>query len=134
MSNLKKNIVCLIAARKNSKRLKQKNIKLLGTKPLIKWTIDFSKEIKWVKETWVSTDDPKVKKIIKKEKNIFLHLRPKNLAKDNSSSINVIIDFLKWHRKNYLKKLMDCYYCNPHHPLEALRSLKKDFNYFAEKN
>lgn len=133
MSNLKKNIVCLITARKNSKRLKHKNIKILGRKPLIKWTIDFSKEIKWVKETWVSTDDPEVKKIIKKEKNIFLHLRPKNLAKDNSSSINVMIDFLKWYRKNYLKKIDGLLLLQPTSPFRSIKVFKKGFQLFCKK-
>lgn len=42
--NLK--ILAIITARKNSRRLIKKNIKPLGRKPLVTWTIDFSKKLK----------------------------------------------------------------------------------------
>ncbi len=41
---MKKKILALILARKNSKRLKNKNIKKLHGKPLIRWTFDLLKK------------------------------------------------------------------------------------------
>ena len=39
----KKKILALVLARKNSTRLKNKNILILKNKPLISWTFDFLK-------------------------------------------------------------------------------------------
>ena len=43
---MKNNYVCIIPARSGSKRLKNKNIKLLNNKPLIYWTIKMAKREK----------------------------------------------------------------------------------------
>ena len=37
-------VLAIITARKGSKRLKNKNKKILGKKPLVNWTIDFAKD------------------------------------------------------------------------------------------
>ena len=41
---MKKKILALVLAKKNSKRLKNKNIYKLGNKPLITWTFDTLKK------------------------------------------------------------------------------------------
>ena len=42
--------IAIIPARKNSKRIKNKNIKLFKGKPIIYWTIKYLKESKLFKE------------------------------------------------------------------------------------
>ena len=56
-------ILAVILARGGSKRLPGKNIKLLGDKPLIGWSIEISKSIPEVCDTLVSTDDPEIRSI-----------------------------------------------------------------------
>ena len=56
-------IVGIIPARKNSKRIKNKNIKLLNGKPLIEYTIIEAKKSKLLDKIIVSTDSPIIKKI-----------------------------------------------------------------------
>ena len=46
---MKKKILALVLARKNSTRLKNKNILILKNKPLISWTFDFLKIKKFAK-------------------------------------------------------------------------------------
>ena len=58
-------IVSIITARKNSKRLKNKNIKKLNKKPLIYYTIKSSLTSKFIDKTYVSTDSKNIAKISK---------------------------------------------------------------------
>ncbi|MDQ6971966.1 MAG: acylneuraminate cytidylyltransferase family protein, partial [Mariprofundaceae bacterium] len=53
-------ILALITARSGSKRLPGKNIRLLGGKPLIVWTIDVTKGISDICDILISTDDPDI--------------------------------------------------------------------------
>ena len=50
-------ILGLITARGGSKGVPKKNIRLLGRKPLIEYTIDSAKESQLLSEIVVSTDD-----------------------------------------------------------------------------
>ena len=62
-------ILAIITARKNSRRLKDKNKKILGNKPLVSWTIDFAKRIKVFKDILITTDDEEIFEISKEKKN-----------------------------------------------------------------
>ena len=64
-------IVSLILARGGSKGIKNKNIKNLHGRPLISYSIDASKKSR-VDETWVSTDDKKIKSISLKKGDYIL--------------------------------------------------------------
>ena len=66
---LKKNdFLIVIPARKGSKRLKNKNKKILGKKPLVNWTIDFAKKINLFQHILMTTDDEQILEISKKKK------------------------------------------------------------------
>ena len=65
MIKKKNQSLILILARKNSKRLKNKNIKKLNSKPLILWTINFAKKINRTNNILVSSDSLKIIKIAK---------------------------------------------------------------------
>ena len=52
-----------IPARKNSIRIKNKNIKFLNGKPLIDYTLEAAKKSKFIKYIYVSTDSNKIKSI-----------------------------------------------------------------------
>ena len=47
--------IAIIPARKNSTRIKNKNIKLFNKKPIIYWSILKAKEAKLFKKVYVST-------------------------------------------------------------------------------
>ena len=61
-----KKILAVIPARKNSKSIKNKNIKLLFVKPLIYYTIDIAKKSKLINKIIVSSDSKKILSIAKK--------------------------------------------------------------------
>jgi N-acylneuraminate cytidylyltransferase len=94
-------ILYLVTARAGSKGLPGKNIKILGEKPLIEFSIDFAlRHIKLEDELCISTNDQDVMQIVK-EKNIKLHFeRPDELATDTATSQEVIL-----HALNYFQSI-----------------------------
>lgn len=90
------NIVAVIPARGGSKRLPRKNIKILDNLPLISWTINVAKEVTGLSKIIVSTDDQEIANIAEESGVIVPWLRPKNLASDNSTIIDVLIHCLDW--------------------------------------
>ena len=85
-----KKILAVILARSGSKGLKNKNIKKLGNKPLVSWTIDEAKKSKKIDMIILSTDSIKIAKIGKKKKIQVPFLRPKNLSGDKSPSVDAV--------------------------------------------
>lgn len=62
---MKEIVLGVIPARGGSKRVHKKNIKLLGKKPLIAWTIEAAKKARTLDYFLVSTDDDEIAKISK---------------------------------------------------------------------
>ena len=83
--------ICLIAARRGSKGVPKKNIRLIGGKPLIGHTIKSSLESNIFSHVIVSTDDNGIAKIAKKYGAEVPFLRPKKLATTNASMDGVIM-------------------------------------------
>jgi len=91
-----KNILGLIPARGGSKGLPKKNIKPLLGKPLIAWTIEQALASKYLDRVVVSTDDKEIAEISKKYGVEIPFIRPKELARDDSTTSDVILHALKW--------------------------------------
>ena len=99
MNSLKKDlkkqkIIAIILAKGTSTGLKNKNIRLLNNKPLIFWPINAAKKSKYVNQVVVSTESVKIKKFAQKFGASVPFIRPKHLAKSNSSSIDGVIQKL----------------------------------------
>jgi CMP-N-acetylneuraminic acid synthetase len=94
-----KTIFGLIPARAGSKGLPRKNIMLLLGKPLIAWTIEQCLTSKYLDKVVLSTDNMEIAEISKKYGVEVPFLRPKELARDDSSIIDVIIHALNWLEK-----------------------------------
>lgn len=90
-------ILALIPARGGSKRLPGKNIRILGDKPLIVWTIDVAKEIPGICDILVSTDDPAIAAVCADAGALVPWLRPPELATDTADSVNVVLHALDWY-------------------------------------
>ena len=90
-------ILALIPARGGSKRLPGKNIRLLGGKPLIVWSIDVAKDVPEICDILVSTDDPAIAAVCKEAGALVPWLRPAELATDAASSIDVALHALDWY-------------------------------------
>ena len=90
------NILALIPARGGSKGLPRKNIKPLLGKPLIGWTIEQANNSKYIDKVIVSTDDEEIAKISKEYDAEVPFLRPKELARDDSPTIDTITHAINW--------------------------------------
>lgn len=93
------NIVTFIPARGGSKGIKNKNILKINKKPLIFYSIDISKKIKLINETYVSSDSNKILKI-SKDLGAKIIKRPKKISEDGSTDIEAFKHFYQ----NYEKK------------------------------
>ena len=85
--------IVLIPARKGSKRVKDKNIRLLDGKPLISRTIENALTVFPSSSIYLSTNDERIYPIADKYK-INLIKRPEEVSADNSSMEAVIYSFL----------------------------------------
>ena len=85
----KKMVLAIIPARKNSKRLPNKNILPLCGKPMIMWTIEAALKSKYIDRVVVSSDCPKILEIGRKLE-VSTVKRPAYLATDTASSIEAI--------------------------------------------
>jgi N-acylneuraminate cytidylyltransferase len=86
--------IALIPMRGGSKSIPNKNIKKFGGKPLCYWVIKAAIESKFITDVYVSSDSDKILKISKSiSKKIKIIKRLDKLAKDNSSTEDVLLDF-----------------------------------------
>jgi len=83
-------ILGLIPARGGSKGVPKKNIKLLGKKPLLEYTIDDAKNSKFLTEIVISTDDEEIAIAAEIAGCKPPFLRPSALAQDTSTSLEVV--------------------------------------------
>jgi CMP-N,N'-diacetyllegionaminic acid synthase len=92
-------ILVLIPARGGSKRLPDKNIRLLGGSPLIVWSINSAKNIPKICDILVSTDSDEIADIARNAGAMVPWLRPPELATDLASSTDVCLHALEWYEK-----------------------------------
>lgn len=96
-------VLAIIPARKGSRRVKRKNIRLLGGKPLVCWTFNVAKQAESLDRIVVSTDDKKVKDLaIKHNVEVPYFPRPKELSEDVDTALVLkdMVDFL-WKKEDY---------------------------------
>ena len=96
---LEKKILCLIPARGGSKGIKLKNLKKIGNKSLVSHAITFAKNLKFLDDIIVSSDNKQILNIGKKL-GVGLHLRSKKLSGDYISDISLILDVIR--NKKYI--------------------------------
>lgn len=93
-------ILYLIPARAGSKGVPKKNIKLLGSKPLIAYSVEFALSNLTVEdELCISTDDDEVIEIVENMGVKVPFKRPADLADDTASSYDVILHALKFYEE-----------------------------------
>lgn len=100
---IKTSIVAIITARGGSKGLPRKNVLDLHGKPLIAHTIEAALNSKIFSKVVVTTDDKEIKEVSLKYGADVID-RPKELATDGASSLDVIehaLLYLKTNDKNY---------------------------------
>lgn len=87
--------ICIIPARANSKRIKNKNIKIIQNNPMISYVIKLAVSSNLFSKVIVSTDSKRIKKISEKYGAEVPFLRSKKLSNDYATTKDVIIDCIK---------------------------------------
>lgn len=89
-------IVALIPARAGSKGVPHKNIKPLGTRPLIEWSIKACLKSKLIDRVIVSTDSAEYAELAIKLGAEAPFLRPAEISADRSTDYDFIVHALDW--------------------------------------
>jgi CMP-N,N'-diacetyllegionaminic acid synthase len=92
--------IALIPARGGSKGLPRKNVRLVGGKPLIVWTIEAAIQSSCFNRVVVSTEDTEIADIAKSYGAEAPFQRPMELAGDQAKSIEVVIQALQWFKEH----------------------------------
>ena len=121
------NIVTLIPARGGSKGIKKKNILKINNKPLIFYSIDISKKIKSINETFVSSDSNQILKISKKFEAKTIK-RPKKISVDKSTDLEAFKHFYIEYKKKYKKEIDLLVHLRPTTPFRKEKTIKKIIN------
>ena len=117
-------ILAIIPARGGSKGIPGKNIKLLANKPLVAYTIEAALKVKEIDSLILSTDDTKIAEIGAAYGAQVPFLRPKELARDESNSVDTVFHVLS-KVKNYENILL----LQPTSPLRNSEDIRGIINY-----
>lgn len=92
-------IICIIPARGGSKGVPRKNVRLLGGKPLIAYTIETAKESKYIERVIVTTDDEEIAEVARQYGAEVPFIRPAELAEDDTPPDPVLVHTLEFLRE-----------------------------------
>lgn len=124
--------IAIIPARLGSKRIKEKNIRLFFSKPMIQWTYEKLKKSKIFKKIYISTESEKIIRVCKKfgAKNFIK--RSKKLSSDNVPILPVVIDTIK--KIDKIEKFENICCVFPCNPFLEISDLRKALKYLRENN
>ncbi|MCR5271971.1 MAG: acylneuraminate cytidylyltransferase family protein [Lachnospiraceae bacterium] len=125
--------LAIIPARSGSKGLKDKNIKSLGGKPLIAYSIEAALNSGIFDEVYVSTDSIKYADIAKKYGAEVPFLRSEENSGDKSSSWDAVNEALRKYGDIGMH-FDNVTLLQPTSPLRTAEDIKGAYNSFVEKN
>lgn len=126
-------MIALIPARGGSKRLPNKNIKLLNGKPLIAYTIEAALQAKEISRVIVSTDYEDIKKVALQYGAELPFLRPDFLATDGSSSLDVFRYTIKRLEEEENRVIDNFVVLQPTSPLRTNKHIDEAIALFKKK-
>ncbi len=94
-------VLGLITARGGSKAVPRKNVRMVGGKPLIAWTIEAALTSKTIDHVILSSDDEEIISVAKKWGCEAPFVRPDELASDTAGTLDVVRHALKLEGEGY---------------------------------
>lgn len=128
----KQKILGIIPARGGSKGVPRKNIKILGGKPLIQYTIEAALKSKYIGRLIVSTDDKEIAEIAMKNGVDVPFIRPKKYSTDTAKAIAVVKHALVQMEKIDNKKFSVIVYLEPPAPFRTSADIDNSIELFFE--
>lgn len=127
-----KAILAVITARGGSKGIPRKNIKDLGGKPLIAYTIEAAKNSQYLDYFLVSTDDAEIAEVAKNFGAPVPFMRPTGLSTDAAKSIPVIQHAVNWLKDNEGKTFDYVMILQPTSPFRTAEDIDKSIEKIAD--
>ena len=126
-------VLCVIPARIGSKGVPKKNIKNLSDKPLIAYSIEHARESDLIDRVIVSTEDKKIADIARQYGAEVPFIRPKELASDDSGTIDVLLHAMDWLENNekYLFDILVLLHVTT--PLRSVEDIDNSIRMLVEK-
>lgn len=125
-------MLIIVPARAGSVRLPNKNLRLLGGRPLIDWTVKFARNLLSVSDILVSTDSDEIAKHAKKAGALVPWLRPSNLSDAHSKSEDVVEHALSWYEKN-VAEVDGVLLLQPTSPFRSIESVNSQIQRFHDE-
>ncbi len=125
---MKNKTLAIVPARGGSKGIKNKNLVLLGDKPLIYYTIKAALDAKSINKIVVSSDNNEILNYAKSQ-NVDTLKRPNELAQDDTTSDKVLLHALEFY-KDYENVIL----LQPTSPLRTSEHIDKAFEIFKNTN
>jgi N-acylneuraminate cytidylyltransferase/CMP-N,N'-diacetyllegionaminic acid synthase len=126
--------LAVIPARTGSKAIPKKNIRVVGGKPLIGWTIEAALEARGIDRVLVSTDSHEIAEVARSLGAEVPFLRPEEISQDDTPGIEPIIHAVLW-CKNQEAYEPDYVMClQPTSPFRTSEDIDKAINLAKEKN
>ena len=119
----------IIPARKGSKRIRNKNIRKFCGKPIINYSIETALKSKLFKKIHISTNNLKIKKIIKKYPIKIDFFRPNKISGDKVGLMEVF-KFVEKKYKKFGNNFDEVWYLTPCSPLIKPEDLIKASKFF----
>ncbi|MCT4616238.1 MAG: acylneuraminate cytidylyltransferase family protein [Marinifilaceae bacterium] len=126
-------ILAIIPARGGSKRLKNKNILNLLSKPLIAWSIEVAKKSKYITEVVVSTDSPEIAEASKKFGAKVPFMRPDYLSSDTATSYDAVEHCIHYYKEELGKEYDYVLLLQPTSPLRTTEDIDNAIELVLEK-
>jgi CMP-N,N'-diacetyllegionaminic acid synthase len=94
------NILTIIPARGGSKGVPRKNLRHVGERPLIEWSIEAARGASIIQKVFVSTDDAEISQVAS-DAGAFVINRPQNISNDKSPMCAVVDHALSFCKMRY---------------------------------
>ena len=125
--------IAIIPARGGSKRLPGKNIKLLGDKPLIAWTIEAAIKSNIFDHVFVSTDSEEIASVSRDYGAKVPFLRPAEIATDTATTNDVVTHLVEWFEEECNKEVTTVAILQPTSPLRNAQHIQEAFKVMEMK-
>lgn len=126
--------IAIIPARGGSKRLPGKNIKLLGGKPLIAWTIEAAIKSNVFDHIFVSTDSEEIASVSRDYGAKVPFLRPAELSSDTATTNDVVTHLISWFEKEYSQEVSNIAILQPTSPFRNAEHIIEAFEEMKTKH
>jgi CMP-N-acetylneuraminic acid synthetase len=123
----------LIPARKGSKGILNKNLKLLSGKPLIQYSFDAAKLSSKLAAVHVTTDSEEIMELAKKNKVEAPYVRPDHLASDTASMIDTVLYHVSWLKENRQQQVENIVLLQPTSPIRSKELIDNCITDFEKK-